>query len=145
MRRQMLAAALVGTLALVGCGTQGVQLDKEVTVEGMTLSVPSSWNEEDHGGTTTFDGPADDNGRVSDAIIVSYEDTGGQTIEEYAGDTYDGAKQSGELEVDGMDCQTYDFDGTPVAIIDAGETIFDVMVLGDDVSMDSLLSTVSFD
>lgn len=144
MKRQIAAAALVGALALVGCTSTDASsvLDKDASVSGMTLSVPSSWNETDHGGTTTFDGPEDEDGRVSDAIIVSYENTE-EAPDEYAGDVYEGAKRVSEIEVDGCECSIYDFDGTSVAIIDGGDVIYDLMVLGDAVSLDDILNTVN--
>ena len=146
MRRQVIAAALVGTLALVGCGATvgGTSLDRDASVYGMTLSVPSSWDETDHGGTATFDGPEDDEGRVSDAIIVSHRETS-ETLDEYAEDAYEGAERVSETEVDGCECSVYDFDGTSVAVIDGGGVIYDVMVLGDAVSLDDVLGTVAID
>lgn len=146
MKKQVIAAALVGMLALVGCGAAGgvTTLDKDVSVAGITLSVPSSWEETDHGGTTTFDGPEDEEGRVSDAIIVSHEETS-ETLDEYVEDAYEGAERVSETEVDGCECSVYDFDGTSVAIIDGGGIIYDVMVLGDAVSLDDVLDTVVID
>lgn len=146
MKRELIAAALVGTLALVGCGATGggTSLDRDANVSGLTLSVPSSWEETDHGGTTTFDGPEDDEGRVSDSIIVSHEETA-ETLDEYAGDVYEEAERVSETEVDGCECSVYDFNGTSVAIIDGGGVIYDVMVLGDAVSLDDVLGTVTID
>lgn len=146
MKRQLIVVALVGTIALVGCGATdgGSKLDSEASVSGMTLSVPSAWEETDHGGTTTFDGPEDDEGRVSDAIIVSHRETS-ETLDEYVEDVYEGAERVSDVEVDGCECSVYDFNGTSVAVIDGDGVIYDIMVLGDAVSLDDVLGTVDID
>lgn len=144
MKKGIAALTIAATIALAGCGTSGVQLDKEVNVSGMTVSVPSVWEESDHGGTLTFDGPMDDEGHVSDAIIISFEDADGQSIDDYAGDVYEGAEQVSTGEVDEHGYAIYDFNGEDVAIIEGDSTIYDVMALGDAVSLESVIDSVSF-
>ena len=144
MKKALVALAVAASVAIVGCEEtkDSAALDMDVSVSGMTLSVPSSWEETDHGGTTTFDGPANDEGRVSDAIIVSHRETT-ETPDEYAEEVYEDAQLESETEVNGCECSIYDFNGTTVAIIDGGSVIYDVMVLGDTVSLDDVLGTVS--
>lgn len=138
-------AVLIGSLALVGCGAGGAALDSEAVVGGMTISVPSGWVETDHGGTTTFDGPENEDGTVDDAIIVSHEDTDGQTLDSYANDVYDGAEELRTRDVDGSECQVYDFNGTDVAVVENDGTMYDIMVLGDSVDIDSVLDSAHFE
>lgn len=47
MGKKLAACAVVVMLALVGCGSQMVELDREVTVEGLTARVPSVWVEDE--------------------------------------------------------------------------------------------------
>lgn len=75
-------AALTVMLALSGCGAS---LDRDVDVQGMTLSVPSNWAQEiaegntDAQGTVTFEKATDDEDDPYNAIVARYEAAGDET------------------------------------------------------------------
>ena len=159
MRRQVIAAALVGTLALVGCG---VGSGREVTVEDLSLTVPSGWTEREEESRTIFasedeesyvfvEFSADDyDTPPMDLIdqekeILSLLDTG--TVTDYEiGD---------ELVIDGAPCycfSTTEYDpsdeGFPTietdeAYIYANGLAYHITVGGDELPLDKLLDTMS--
>lgn len=51
--RRGFAAAMAATLALVGCSSSGISLDRETSFANMTFMVPSSWSEK---GNDTYQG-----------------------------------------------------------------------------------------
>ncbi|HIS40571.1 MAG TPA: hypothetical protein IAC12_07070 [Candidatus Aphodovivens avistercoris] len=87
MKKQIIPVALAGAaltvmLALSGCGAS---LDRDVDVQGMTLSVPSNWAQEvaegntDAQGTVAFEKATDDEDDPYNAIVVRYETAGDET------------------------------------------------------------------
>ena len=165
MRRKLAVFALAASLTLAGCsgtGASSISLDREVDVEGLTLSVPSGWVEDgdDYGleslgssfGSRTFDQPGDDSEKVSNSIIVGYsnEETD-MSPDEYALDYFDGIESEKEDEtvIDGAECVVYDasvddFEMHVAFILDMDMT-YEITVIGDAVDIDSVLETVSVD
>lgn len=162
-----IAAALVAALALVGCSASGVQLDREVEVGGMTLSVPSDWVEDgddessdfldmEYGSRTYFEDP---DAIYSDGIYARYSNTDlDETPEDsfksiYGDDVeYELVK---ETVIDGVPVQVYAF---PYVRVDNGEDTvryeaylyqydmhYEITVYGDSVSIDDVLETVELD
>lgn len=162
MRKQVIAAALVGTLALVGCSSSSVSLDREVEIEGLTISVPSGWIEDgdDHEldiiqsryGTRTFEKPGSDSNDM-DAIMVSYSTTSdnSESPDDFMNEFYSDSeyKMVSESVIDGSECSVYDVDmdgsniSQSIAFITGREMEYTIYLYGDDVSIDSLLETVS--
>lgn len=165
MRRGFVAAAMAATLVLVGCGGAGVDLDREIEVGGMTLSVPSGWVEDgdDHsyetseanfGYRTFMEDP--DGIESQNAISVSYSNLSlDQTPEEAIVELYgDDAEYElvDETVIDGVQTEIYEF---PYKSIVTGEDLkrreayvygydmhYEISVAGDALSMSDVLETV---
>lgn len=164
MRKVATCVAIVASLALVGCGAQGAQLDREVNIEGLTMSVPSGWVEdgEDYEyssidsrhGNRTYEAP-DNSSESLDMIAVNYSttsendpETADEFMEEYYSEMYTYEKVK-ETVIDGSECTVYDvtMDGAgldqAIALIYGRSMDYTIYVYGDEVSMDSILETVS--
>lgn len=164
MKRVGVFLAIAASLALAGCGAQGVQLDREVTIEGLTMSVPSGWVEDGDDnefssigskyGSRTYEAP-DSSSEGQNMIAVNYSttsendpETADEFMEEYYSEMYTYEKVE-ETVIDGSECTVYDvtMDGAgldqTIALIYGMSMDYKIYVYGDEVSMDSILETVS--
>lgn len=164
MRRVGVVLAIAASLALIGCGAQGVRLDREVTIEGLTMSVPSGWVEDGEDneleiidskyGSRTYESP-DSSSESQDMIAVNYSttsendpETADEFMEEFYSEMYT-YKKVEETVIDGSECTVYDvtMDGVglshTIALIYGRSMDYTIYVYGDEVSMDSILETVS--
>lgn len=167
MKKGIAAAALVAVLALAGCSASGVELDREVEVGGMTLSVPSDWVEDGddtsyesigdaYGSRTYF---ADPDATYSDGIYARYsnislDDTPEESFKSIYGDDVE-YELVEETVIDGVPVQVYEF---PYVRLDNGEDAvryeaylyqydmhYEITVYGNAVSIDDVLETVDLD
>ena len=131
MKKQVITAALCGaalvaTLGLAGCGAS---LDRDVEVQGMTLSVPSDWAQEaddsntDTSGTVAFEKATDDEDDPYTAIVVRYEASADdapanaqeaialkqQTMEDEQGVTRWSIDEESDEIIDGAHATTYEY------------------------------------
>ena len=162
MKRMIVAAAVAVTLALVGCGSQGVELDREVEVAGLTMSVPSDWVEDrseeyadDYGfGTRSYENgePEDDDfGRISLSYsTASDDDTPESFIEGIYGEGMNYEMEDGPV-VDGVQTQickyVFDSPGTEWTdvFIYGPEMHYRISLYGGLIDAERILETVEID
>lgn len=162
MKRMIVAAAVVVTLALVGCGSKGVELDREVEVAGLTMSVPSDWVEDrseeyadDYGfGARSYESgePEDDDyGRISLSYsTASDDDTPEGFIEEIYGEGMSYEMEDGPV-VDGVQTQickyVFDSPGTEWTdvFIYGPEMHYRISLYGGLIDAERILETVEID
>lgn len=165
MKKVFAAAALVAVLALAGCSSSSVQLDREVEVGGMTLNVPSDWVED--GDDTDYDfsdhvfghrsySYDTDNESERSYISVFYsnvdlDETPDESIASIYGDGMD-YEVVDEPVIDGVKTQVvkYLFDGNSgtsmyEAFVYGFDMHYEITVVGDKVSIDDVLETVDLD
>ena len=170
MKRPILALAgtayissmILVVFALAGCVASGAELDREVSVAGMTMSVPSDWVEErdeeyleDYGfgyrSYTHGDSEDDDFGSISVSYAEAESEDDLETHLEGLDENDMEYEASDGPVIDGV--QTYIvehlYDGSLLEWIDVlafgPETSYQISLVGSQVSVDELLNTVSFD
>lgn len=163
-RRTFAVAALVCALALSACAIGGVQLDRDVTVGGMSLSVPSNWVEDrsdsDSSGSVSFTSTDED---AFGILSVSYSSPPNDgSLDDIMADWESlieglGAKYEWELVdesvIDGARCYVCDFsvENDDVTIegadifVRSSVTDYRIILYGDQISVSALLDTISLD
>lgn len=162
MRRSIVAAAVAVTLALVGCGSQGFELDREVEVAGLTMSVPSDWVEdrsEEYADDYGFGARSYENGKQEDddygRIDLSYskasdDETPESFIEGIYGDGMKYEMEDGPV-VDGVQTQickyVFDSPGTEWTdvFIYGPEMHYRISLYGGLIDAERILETVEID
>ncbi len=165
MLRRVLACVLLAAscLAAAGCASGNRTLDHEVTVTGLIMKVPSSWEEQTSAEDAVRFAPADDG---DDAIVVSYEEgyQAGVDAYRYMLDRRHEDEEQGidrewsvarEMRLNEWTCNVYDVkessatDGEDVtyqrAVIYGPTATYEIDVYGDALTMDLLLKTVGFE
>ena len=161
MKGRIVAAAAVVTLALVGCASQGVELDREVEVAGLTMSVPSDWVEDgseeyadDYGfGLRSYesgDPEGDGYGRIDLYYSESSDDTPESYIEELYGEGMDYEMEDGPV-IDGVQTQIckYLFEDSDTELTDVfiygPEMHYRISLYGEEVDAERILETVEIE
>lgn len=161
MRRRILAVAAVAALALVGCSSQGVELDREVEVAGLTVSVPSGWVEDrsedyadDYGfGTRSYesgDPDSDDYGRIDFYYSESSDETPESYIEGLYGKGMDYEIEDGPV-IDGVQTQVckYLFEDSDTELTDVfiygPDMHYRISLYGEAIDAERILETVELE
>lgn len=160
------AFASVMTFCLVGCGTA---LDREVTIQNMTISVPSGWAEDSDEyslGTTSYGSYSYVSDDMESSISIHYsndyttpEEDLASMERSYASDpinAYDWyVNDLGQEAIESSVVSKYEYgykakdnDGnewegeTQIAYIMTPSLNFDIAVIGDEVKLDDVLKTM---
>lgn len=158
MKGRIVAAAAVVTLALAGCASQGVELDREVEVAGLTVSVPSDWVEDrseeyayDYGfGSRSYesgDPDGDDYGRIDLYYSESSNETPESYIEGLYGEGMDYEIEDGPV-VDGVQTKVceYLFEDSDAELTDVfiygPEMHYRISLYGGMIDAERILETV---
>ena len=169
MRKGIAVLAAAAIIALAGCGAPAVTLDREVTVSGLTLSVPSTWVEDgsDYGqiGRRSFSTTDDEDELGYIGINYSPRRDDGETPEEDMGERKEWYETDlgiddfeyemiDEMVVDGAECLIFEESHTSepshqkttgyYVYVTSMDTEYTISVTGN-VDINSVIETMSLD